>query len=814
MPVVQIAVEIDEKGVVRGVAGINQELEKAGAKGKVVFTQLSDETGKLTRKQKEAAEASQLLASRLGVEVPRSLQAIIAKSNLVGPALSAAFKFTAALAAIGILVSMRDEIGKVIDRFYDLDGAVKRTMEAAAAHNKIILDGVRQRLRLEEELALIGLKGSRAVAEQQQLADKRIAAAQANVNKLQADLDALVKKSTETFADRGAPAYLVIAKQLTEEAKKAAAELREGGLQGALELANQQLLEAKVNAEKLGKQLIFSLRDEGAEAAQKLKAQLQELNRVLLQARAAMRTAEQEIDQTHGIRGELVPPPGGRFSRDFLEQVQRDANRVRDIERQLEIDRLQSVGRFVKAALLQEQIRVEQTTAELRKLNASEEVIARARKSIHEQTMNEIAARHREAVERMADDLERFFSDPKGEIMRAARRMGFMLIAQLLLGMQQGRTSQAGGGGGILDILFGGIFGGGGLGGIFTGGRTPPTFPSPGGGNPFIGGLLGGFGGSLGSSFGSSFGLPFSAGAGGIGTTTPAGASGGGGLLDRLFTRGIGRAGSPFSLTGPQVGVAGLGLGLLGFTRGSPLIGAAGGALTGFAIGGPIGAIIGGIVGFFAGLFGRGKKRKQRDQIEAQAFRAIAQVKQAYNLHQLDYLSAIAQLEQVREQVNQAMRQLKWPSRMDPHIDRAIREIQATEAERQRRDQLPFGGPQFAAGGYVNEGLAAPAFGGPGAVVPFRSSAVWPAPRFDSGGAVPAIVHTGEYIINRRAVQRHGRAKLDAMNNGHDGGAGWGGIVINGPLIQAQRVDEAWLRNGGADEIMRALRRAAREGAR
>jgi hypothetical protein len=162
------------------------------------------------------------------------------------------------------------------------------------------------------------------------------------------------------------------------------------------------------------------------------------------------------------------------------------------------------------------------------------------------------------------------------------------------------------------------------------------------------------------------------------------------------------------------------------------------------------------------------------------------------------------QLEQLRQQGVDALKQAgvkdidrSRVGHVDQWIDKAEKEIDLTQQERLRRGALVFGPPEFRVGGFV--GAAA------GGAIPswFAGTAM----HFAGGGAVPAILHEGEYVMRPEAVSRIGRLNLDWMNSG--GGGGDVHIHIN--AIDKDSFRE-WLGRGGATEIVRSLRQGTSEG--
>ncbi|MCC6362137.1 MAG: hypothetical protein IT165_01355 [Bryobacterales bacterium] len=211
----------------------------------------------------------------------------------------------------------------------------------------------------------------------------------------------------------------------------------------------------------------------------------------------------------------------------------------------------------------------------------------------------------------------------KTAMLTAIKEVVTSQVARALMGLFGGTRGYApagaGGGGGVLGALFGGIgmFGGGGGGGPIPGGSaggwgTPPFVPGAGGvsGTGGAGGILSGanWAASLANlksfaGIGGSIQL-----APGVATTWQAATMG-----QKLAS--IGKSNAAL-----------LGGGLLvyeGLRRGGAAgvgMSAAGGALIGFKYGGPLGAAIGGIAGAAAGivrLFVKGAQEKAREKIKA-----------------------------------------------------------------------------------------------------------------------------------------------------------------------------------------------------
>jgi gas vesicle protein len=414
-------------------------------------------------------------------------------------------------------------------------------------------------------------------------------------------------------------------------------------------------------------------------------------------------------------------------------------------------------------------------------------------------------------VESMANQLEGLYNEiTTGGIgqffLQRFKHMLFEMVASWIVGMRQMRAAsqqQMGSGGGILGAIFGSL----GLGGIFGGGGG-----GGGGGQSGVSGIPGVITNLFG---GRGSGEGALAGGGESSSSSPMGISAGGGFTaGGILPAGAGPAGSLFGGGLPGIagggglaGMAGLGLLAMSFRRGGvlgALGGAAGGALMGFLYGGPIGAIIGGIIGLIMGIAGKSTK-KARLAIEADIKAKSQAVEDSYNLFQSDWTSSRTALEALRQQGVDALKQagVKDIARsrvghVDQWIDKAEKEIDRTQAERNRRAALTFGPPEFRVGGLVGPGFGAapPAW--------FAAHAM----HFSGGGAVPAILHEGEFVMRPEAVSRIGPGKLASMNSG--GGSG-GDIHVTINAIDASSFKEFLSRKGGV-EIIKFFAQARNEG--
>ncbi len=848
----QIVIVVDDSGSTKALQRVNAEAGKLGPTLQPV-ARLSEQTfNNIEGGALKARESAALLGEEFGVHIPRALRGTIAQMSLIGPAMTAVFSGLAVIGFAKIAIDMIDSVVQHIreidpeetlaTRLLSLDNVNRQRFHAAikeqeqlAVQTKLATANESERIevqlaedvrkineQLESAKATFGVKAAEKL-EQSILARKQLAAAQQL---------ALARKNAVEIGTAEDAGGVLRARGLAQIEAEMEAQVHRIELEKKAGL-NAQVAEAKITAAHA----------EGARKAEDFNTQIMERqralsaegNRALLQAEASTSAGRERIDKEYEVRlneitmrevQETLALKKQGITQEVVLDKERLAakieneNKIRDLARQRAEEEIQINTEAAIAMLPPWQRADAQIVADAQaRIRKIEEMEAKDKDFFLQGEREKAAIMQKEwhdRVESMANQLEGLYNEIttgglKQFFINRFKHMVFEMVAAWIVGMQQMRAAsqqQMGSGGGILGAIFGGIFGGGGggLGGIFGGGASG----GPGGTPPFVGSFAGGSGdtgmGSTGGLFGS-LGLGLSAGAGGgPGATLPSGAGPAGGissLLGKLFSHGAG------PISGTMLATLGIGLLASNFRGGGilhALGGAAGGALTGLAIAGPLGALVGGIIGFFSGLFGHSTK-KARLAIEADIKQKSATIEDAYNLFQMDWMSSRDALEQLRQAGVDALKQagVKDISRsrvghVDQWIDKAEKEIDLTQAERNRRAALIFGPAQFRTGGFVGPNLGGPA------PAWFAGTAM----HFASGGAVPAMLHEGEYVMRPEAVARFGRGRLDRMNSG---GGGGGDIVINGPLIHADKIDDAWLRNGGAQKIMVALRRARLEGA-
>ena len=219
----------------------------------------------------------------------------------------------------------------------------------------------------------------------------------------------------------------------------------------------------------------------------------------------------------------------------------------------------------------------------------------------------------------------------------------------------------------------------------------------------------------------------------------------------------------------------------------SALGGLGSGALTGFSLGGPVGAVVGGIVGGLVGLFrgGGGQEKRHDAEIANRGFAQLAQILEDYHHFRRDFVSAVNDSQRVWSQMqSQWVRPQSAPSQW-PYFSAILRSIEQTEDERNRRRSRLAGAlgpiPEFAEGGFV---------------LPQRTQR-----------GILAMVHPGEFVMNRQAVDRLGVGLLAGLNQGSSSASS--AVAISIEPASAETLGEMLKRNPQALEegLLVVLRR-------
>ena len=215
-------------------------------------------------------------------------------------------------------------------------------------------------------------------------------------------------------------------------------------------------------------------------------------------------------------------------------------------------------------------------------------------------------------------------------------------------------------------------------------------------------------------------------------------------------------------LSGSQLLSGGMGLASLGIGNRNRVVstlgGFVGGGLTGLALGGgvlagtalgafagPIGAVVGGLVGLLAG--GGGNEKQHDAQLADQGFAQLRQIKEDYEHYRRDYASTVDAMNRVWSQMAGQFVRSESARTQRPWFDIMAEQVRQIEDERNRRRQglsaLPL--PEFQQGGFVG----------------WRQAS-----GLSRQAGMPALLHPGEFVMNRQAVERLGVNALEGMNRG------------------------------------------------
>lgn len=804
--VAQIEIQVDDSNAGAAVQRLNQKVQELDPAFRRVGESAYKSGEQIGMHYQKALASVEILRSSLGVRLPRALERVVARSELAGAALRAAFSVTAISFAIPViesvgttLVHVTEKAYALVEAMHGLTAAEQAAVGADHAQNSSKASLAKSVLDYQRALEAAGKSGTQLARLQVGWAKADVASQQAIVDRLQKQRDKLAGAAGQTVNVPTGTGGLFVT-EFTDAAVAAQAKLK--ALDNQLDDAKLRLNVLKTASVKAGEAL-----DKIGTASQQAGV------RHLADAYARLKKTAGDTDVfLNQTIQQLAVLPGNQA--DVLTGF---------------IDANQQAAAAGNAALAKQ---MNQTLDQLAKQSSS----ATARS-----TSNALD-KFTYAVDSMRSRIQSFFQEiTSGNIGQAFLRLFEGMIAKMVAtwivgmeGMRAATRSAYGVGGGLGSPGLGS----GGMGGILgsllgsgtsSGGATASSaFGFNSGlsssawtdltGLPAPGSM--GAAGSL-----ASMVLPLSAGAGAgaASTVLPAGAStgstvaaggllGAGGTLAKLFPHGLSIGG--VSIGGAGLALMGAGLGVSGFMSllngGNTAAGAletiGGAALTGFSIGGPIGAVVGGIVGaigsFFGWLFGSGKKKREREQLAQQLQDALKQVEDNYNLYQTDYSTARNQMEQLRQQYAQSEAKIGGSESkyVDPYVDKAINDINSTEAERLQRAALVFGPAQFRTGGFVSSSLAAV---GP---LPLLPSSL----HFASGGAVPAILHAGEFVMRPEAVAKIGRPNLEQMNAGTIGD-GKVEVHMHFPgVYDARGFEQTLLKNTRG--IRMALRRIQTEG--
>jgi hypothetical protein len=118
------------------------------------------------RSMREAREGAKLLSEETGIHLSRGLTGVLARSEMLGPILQAAFPVAAAIGFGEVISSFAEKFSTMIADAFIYTDAMKAAYQSQVQINNAIAKRVEENKRLDQESALIGLKGTeREIAE-------------------------------------------------------------------------------------------------------------------------------------------------------------------------------------------------------------------------------------------------------------------------------------------------------------------------------------------------------------------------------------------------------------------------------------------------------------------------------------------------------------------------------------------------------------------------------------------------------------------------------------------------------------------------
>lgn len=654
----------------------------------------------MTLETREANEKAQLLAGSLGIQLPAGMQNLISKMPGVQAALGAAFNASIVFAVGAAIVALFPKIADWIDQLRGVKDVNEELLSRQLDLNRLLATGGKPNT-------------FKALTDE-------MTNVSAKLNEARNKVDAFNKSVEEAAKFQGfmgapnlgmtirlKPDDLKSAEQdivrLTKRYEELQLAIPKAQLEEEADAHKKAAEEAKKHAEALK-----TLREQAAGAQLSILAnQMDAYNRLLDASFEAEAAANKTLtDDLHKQRAEQL-----KDQEDLYRQTAIISGRRWDQEKKS----IDSVQDAVKKAAKEQQEIYERTASSIE--HFIDRVFLTAKS--------------------LSDVFHQFLTQLLGSFVKFVSRS----IAEALLGMKQVSGGGAGGSGlgGILGSIFGGIFGGGGSTAVAGG---TPALQGAGGGSSF-GGIAALPLGSLGSVMSASGGgIPKAAGGA---TSGIFGKLAFGGADDKALIKSLLVAGALLGATGGAM--------LTGsaFKSGSILGGAAGGALTGASIGlllgGPIGAAIGAVfgaeIGALLGWLGRGRAKRKAAAIQDQLYEEAQTVFKEYERAKLDYSTALESMDALRDLGYQQTKPLGKPGRnafdyISGYLDNFKRQIDAIEEQRQglsgRIGSMSL--PEFALGGKVPS----------------------------AGGGILALVHPGEFVMRKSAVDTLGTEFLGALN--------------------------------------------------
>jgi hypothetical protein len=610
----------------------------------------------MSMETREASEKAQLLAASLGIQLPAAAAQLITRMRGVQQALDLAFKATAVLAIIALIVQLVSELDKLRDKVLVI-GAYFLEYEAKAAA------AIQRWLGLSSAQMDFMARFAQGEREAIQRAEE-------------------IKKGKEVVAE-AYKAYLLV------------------GVEGEQKLRLEQEFTRREFLKRLGDEklsgqertlLNMEMVTKLAGIEKEITNIYQEENRKRLLGWAGVLEAQwndiQDLTkrrvEAEKAAGDLIAATQHKFA---LEKNREDDAMVREME--------ERGARFSKTFLDE----VQQARAAAKAMAEAQHVAVEKMAGSIESFIDRVFIQARS----LSDVFHQFLMQLLGSFVKWVSQM----IARAILGMKQLSGAQAGGiggGGGGFGNILGSILGG--MFGVTAGGGTAaaaafPGLALPGGGiiqgvTPGLSpGAIGVWGGG-GSAMTASMGIPTAAG-GAAGAPSAAQAAAG---------------------MAAMAGIAfGVPLVASGFTAGTIKQTAIGGAMAGAGIGfmlaGPVGALVGAVwgaeIGALIGWIGRGRAKRKAAALEDQFHMQADEVLDQFKKFKMDYEAALQSVQALAAQFQEAEKQYGGAGRrgaasIGSMAEERLREIRSIQKQREGNLAVMQGMtiPEFQLGGLVS----------------------------------------------------------------------------------------------------------------
>jgi hypothetical protein len=550
---IQIAVTLDDKGVVTGVNNIESGLQKVGQRGNVIFTSMA-------KQQRETRQAAGELAQAFGIQLTGGMEKAIAKMptfrNLLlgaveaGPVVALGIAFLAiapkiqeaALQLGGFTQTFKDledEAHKFnLDQFLDFDKSDKGRQKLSAIDTEL-QQLAKRRAELNSEAGLTrffkGPMGSAADVDELQRINDRTNVLIATRIKATDQLTHVIVKEQESAATHkeGAAAIDVQAKALEQLLVQMQHQHDLAGQQGG----NQILAEERQRIEQLTQLGVdYNTARETAEI---------EANDKIVAERS------QFTQRIKGLTDEAALAGLDERQKSVIQEQQRVDALIAEYDRDFKAFDDTNAEKLAAHQQLEQGLTAihQQGAADRAQIDqrAADKAAEEAQRAADEmkRAFEKMAQDHKQAVGQMASQLESLFSGNIAQnILNLLKKFLFKMLAEWLSHF----SALQNGFGGLFSKLFGGGGGGGFSFGNLFGGASSGATPSAGGGSS-----------SAGSSSSSSASNPSSSSSGGMFGGSPLGNLLGAGIfmgVGAVFSHALSDILSPTAADRPKADIA------------------------------------------------------------------------------------------------------------------------------------------------------------------------------------------------------------------------------------------------------------------